>query len=153
MVDYAKVPYLTAKMLQTFLDLSNILGNKNERHQFKIPLLFVISSRDQLCEPQYAYDLYGSIINSDKNIKILEDAKHEAILDIEESVILQEISEWVQKKQTSIQKFEMPVYIKFEQSSLRLKKYLKLLLMILALIYVHKKKANLKDILKKVLYF
>lgn len=110
-----------------------------------MPVLFLIGEKDTLCHPKFAYDLFQSLENVDKQIITFPEGKHEPMLDYEQKQLIEEIWKWRNLKKNKEIPFEMPKYIKFTYSTIKYKKLLKICFIIFVLILFQKKKSDLKQ--------
>ena len=138
--DNLNVPFMTAKMLQTFLDIRNIIFQEIYSDRFNIPILFLVSLKDKICVPQFAIKYYNRMVNSKKELVIFEDGRHEIIFDEEYQEILDRLGDWFTQVNVAPTLFSVPKYIKFNYSCFDWRYTFKVILLIVGLGYLLKKR-------------
>lgn len=92
------VPFSCAKMLQTFLDIRDIIFKKiYPNDKISVPLLFLLSIKDELCNPEFSIDFYNSLNKKDKRLALFNDGRHEVIFDEEQPEVLDKIDRFVKE--------------------------------------------------------
>ena len=134
--DKKKVPFITGKMLPTLLDIqvnanSNIYSNK-----LSVPMLFLVSMKDRLCQPNFVMNFYGKLRNPRKEIVFFDHAKHEVLQEVEYSEARGKIIEWSESCVDSAVKFNMPKYIRFNYSIVDWRKASKTVAALLVVLYL-----------------
>lgn len=98
MQDRVMVPFSCAKMLQTFLDIRDIIFKKiYPNDKISVPLLFLLSIKDELCNPEFSIDFYNSLNKKDKRLALFNDGRHEVIFDEEQPEVLDKIDRFVKE--------------------------------------------------------
>lgn len=143
--DKIKVPYLSGKMLPTFLDLQVIINSNIYSNKLNIPMLFLISMKDSLCQPNFVMNIYSKLKNPQKEIVFFEKAKHEVLQEAEYSEALEKILDWTESVRANAIGFKAPRYIKFNYSIVDWRKVSKKVVLLLFVLYlVFKRKRILR---------
>ena len=96
--DRLLVPFGCSKMLQTFLDIRDIIFKKiypNEK--ISVPIIFLLSLKDKLCNPEFSLKFYNLLKNKDKRYALFDDGRHEVIFDEEQPEVLEKIDSFIQE--------------------------------------------------------
>ena len=146
-----KIPYICGKMLQTFLDIRNILFQNIYPNNFKMPVKFMISLDDKICDPEFALQFYNDLKNGDKYLKLFDFGKHEFLHDEEYPDALESIDQWIESKNQQPVLFSAPKYVKFNYSTFDWKNYLKVMFFVIFIVYIIKKQKNIISIILQLI--
>ena len=96
--DRLLIPFGCTKMLQTFLDIRDIIFKKiypNEK--ISVPIMFLLSLKDKLCNPEFSLKFYNLLKNKDKRYALFDDGRHEVIFDEEQPEVLEKIDSFIKE--------------------------------------------------------
>ena len=141
--DKKKIPFITGKMLPTLLDLQVIANSSIYSNKLDIPMLFLVSMKDRLCQPNFVMNLYGKLKNPRKEIVFFDQAKHEVLQDEEYPEARGKILEWSESCVESAVRFKMPKYIKFNYSVVDWRKASKTVAVLVLVLYLVFKRKRL----------
>lgn len=96
--DRLMLPVGCLKMLQTFLDIRDIIFKKiYPNSQISVPILFMLGLKDKLCTPDFSLKFYNSLRKKCKRLVMLEDGRHEFMFDEEQIEAIEKIDMFIQE--------------------------------------------------------
>ena len=96
--DRLLIPIACTKMLQTFLDIRDLIFKKiYPNSNISVPLLFVISLKDNLCSPEFSLKFYNSLKRGRHRLAMFDDARHEIMFDEEWPEVLEKVDLFIEE--------------------------------------------------------
>jgi alpha-beta hydrolase superfamily lysophospholipase len=96
--DRLMLPVGCTKMLQTFLDIRDIIFKKiYPNSNISVPLLFVISLKDRLCNPEFSLNFFNSLSKRRNRIAMFDDGRHEILFDEEWPEVSEKIDYFIEE--------------------------------------------------------
>ena len=137
-------------MLQTYLDLHNVIFQEIYSNQIKVPILFLVSENDQICRPEFALKYFKKVVSKRKEIVVLKNRVHDMLYDEEYPEMLNTIDKWLLKCSNNPPCFSFPESIKIDYSCFNWKYYIKVVFFMVVIGYLLKKRRGVLRIVSQL---
>lgn len=97
--DELRLRYFTTNLVK-HLFITGVKTLTKNFHIIKCPILYLHSTNDKLCPPDFSTNAFSKVLSSDKRIYMINNSAHELLQDASKELVFKIIIDWLNRRTT-----------------------------------------------------